>query len=85
MVHPIVAYGNPVLKKRAKEINKDYPGLQQLISDMFETMYFSQGVGLAAPQINFSIRLFVTDGKPFIDEDPDLINFKKVFINPVLV
>jgi peptide deformylase len=85
MVYPIVAYGNPVLKKRAKEIDKNYPGLEQLISDMFETMYFSQGVGLAAPQINYSIRLFVTDGKPFTDDDPKMLEFKKVFINPVMI
>jgi len=85
MVYPIVAYGNPVLKKRAKEIDKNYPGLQQLISDMYDTMYFSQGVGLAAPQINLSIRLFVTDGKPFIEEDSKMTDFKKVFINPVII
>jgi peptide deformylase len=85
MVYPIVAYGNPVLKKRAKEISKDYAGLEQLINDMFDTMYFSQGVGLAAPQINLSVRLFVTDGKPFIDDDPKMENFKKVFINPVIL
>lgn len=85
MVYPIVAYGNPVLKKRAKEITKDYPGLQQLISDMFDTMYFSQGVGLAAPQINLSIRLFIIDGKPFIADDPKMADFKKVFINPVVI
>ena len=85
MVYPIVAYGNPVLKKRAKEIDKNYPGLEQLISDMFETMYFSQGVGLAAPQINYSIRLFVTDGKPFTEDDPKMHEFKKVFINPVMI
>ncbi|MFI5218491.1 MAG: peptide deformylase [Bacteroidia bacterium] len=85
MVYPIVAFGHPVLKKRAGEIDKNYPDLKQLIADMYETMYFSQGVGLAAPQINFSIRLFITDGAPFKDEEEGLENFKKVFINPMMV
>lgn len=96
MILPIVAYGDPVLKKEAEEIDKDYPGLQQLIADMFETMYHASGVGLAAPQIGKSIRLFVVDGSPFAedehdddDEGPDpraegIENFKKVFINPVI-
>ena len=53
MVYPIVAYGHPVLKKRAAEIDKNYPGLKQLVDDMFETMYHSAGVGLAAPQTNW--------------------------------
>lgn len=85
MVYPIVAFGSPVLKKKAKEIDKTYPGLEQLVADMYETMYFSQGVGLAAPQINLSIRLFVADGKPFSDEDKELEKFKQVFINPVII
>ena len=85
MVYPIVAYGNTILKKRAAEIDKNYPGLRQLISDMYDTMHFSQGVGLAAPQINIPIRLFVTDGAPFKDEEPGIENFKKIFINPVLL
>ena len=61
MVYPIVAYGNPILKKRAKEINKDYPELQQLIDDMYETMYHYQGIGLAGPQVNFPYKIFVMD------------------------
>lgn len=85
MIYPIVAYGNAVLKKRAAEIDKNYPNLEQLVADMFETMYHSSGVGLAAPQINVSIRLFVTDGTPFINEEPEMAHFKKVFINPVIV
>ena len=60
MILPIVAYGDPVLKKEEDEIDKDFPGLSQLISDMFETMYQAQGVGLAAPQVGKSIRLFPT-------------------------
>ncbi len=82
MILPIVAYGDPVLKKVAEEIDSDYPGLDKLITDMFETMYSSKGVGLAAPQINKSIRLFIIDASPFADEYPELEGWKKTFINP---
>ncbi|MDQ3050897.1 MAG: peptide deformylase [Bacteroidota bacterium] len=85
MIYPIVAYGHPVLKKRAVEIGPDYPQLKEFIKSMFDTMYESAGVGLAAPQVNFSIRLFVVDGAAFVDEDPDLHDFKKVFLNPVIL
>lgn len=90
MILPVVAYGDPILKKEAVEIDKDYPNLSELIDNMFETMYQAQGVGLAAPQIGHSIRLFVVDGTPFAedeedeDEDPRAVGmegFKKVFIN----
>jgi len=79
---PIVAYGTKVLKQKAEVISSDYPNLEQLIEDMFETMYEASGVGLAAPQIGRSIRLFIVDGSPFADEDPDMEGFRKVFINP---
>ena len=85
MILPVVAYGHPVLKKVAEEIDQDYPGLQQLIADMFETMYHTEGVGLAAPQINKSIRLFVIDAEPFVENYPEAKGFKKVFINPEIV
>jgi len=85
MIYPIAAYGSPILKKVAEEIDEDYQGLKQLIDDMFETMYESAGVGLAAPQISLPIRLFVVDASPFKDEEPDLDGFKKVFINPEIV
>ena len=85
MILPVVAYGHPVLKKIAEEIEPDYPGLQQLIADMFETMYHTEGVGLAAPQINKSIRLFVIDAEPFVENYPAAKGFNKVFINPELV
>lgn len=85
MVLPIVAYGDPILKKVAEEIDEQYPDLEELISDMFETMYESSGVGLAAPQIDRSIRLFIVDGEPFKEDDPNLENFKKVFINPIIL
>ena len=82
MVLPIVAYGDPVLKKRAEDIDKKYSGLKELIENMFETMYQSNGVGLAAPQIGLSIRLFIVDGNPF--EEEEVQGFKRVFINPVI-
>lgn len=85
MIYPIVAYGDPVLRKEAEEIEESYEGLQQLIADMFETMYNASGVGLAAPQIGRSIRLFVVDASSFADEEPELENFKKVFINPIIL
>ena len=88
MILPIVAYGDPVLKRKAQEIDEDYPELQQLIDDMFETMENAQGVGLAAPQIGRSIRLFVIDASSFYDENEpeteELKNFQHVFINPII-
>lgn len=78
---PITAYGDPVLKKVAEAITPDYPELNQLIENMFETMYHAQGVGLAAPQVGLAIRLFVIDASPFEEDDAQLKDFKKVFIN----
>ncbi len=92
MIFPIVAYGDPILKKKAKEIEKDYPRLSELIENMFETMYNAHGVGLAAPQIGLPIRLFVIDTTPFSEdeeleeEEADLLkNFQKVFINATIL
>jgi peptide deformylase len=85
MILPIVAYGTNVLKKKAEVISSDYPGLQQLIDDMYETMYEASGVGLAAPQIGKSIRLFVIDGSSFSDDDPSMEDFRKTFINPTII
>ncbi|MBN2614168.1 MAG: peptide deformylase [Bacteroidales bacterium] len=85
MMLPITAYGHPTLRKKGEEITKDYPDLQQLIADMFETMYESHGVGLAAQQINRAIRLFVIDANPFAEEFPEAKDFKKVFINARIV
>lgn len=85
MILPIVGYGNPILKKRSEEITKDYPELSQLIDNMFETMYVANGVGLAAPQINLSIRLVVIDAEPFKEVYPEAEGFKKVFINPTIL
>jgi peptide deformylase len=81
MIYPITIIGSSVLRKKAEKIDKDYPNLKQLIEDMFETMYVSDGIGLAAPQIGKSIRLLVVDGSPLEEEDPALKGFKKAFIN----
>ncbi len=89
MILPIVAYGAPILRTVAKDINPDFPGLAKLIEDMWETMYASNGVGLAAPQINRDIRLFVVDSSQIfenLDKDeegkyPDAPGIKQVFIN----
>jgi len=83
MILPVYAYGQPVLRQKAKEIDKDYPNLQGLIADMFETMYASNGIGLAAPQIGLGIRLFITDGSEIEDIKPE--GFKQVFINPQII
>ncbi len=80
-VLPILAYGDPVLKAKAKPIEKDHPELNTIINDMWDTMYKAGGVGLAAPQVGKSIRLFVIDANPYADEEPELKDFKKVFIN----
>ena len=69
MILPIVAYGDPVLKKRASEISKDYPNLKETLANMYESMYGAYGVGLAAPQVGLSIRLFLVDTSPFADDD----------------
>ncbi len=96
MVLPIVAYGDPVLRKRAEALAPDHPGLQQLIADLFETMYAAEGVGLAAPQVGQSVRLFVVDAAPMASQNSEgegtsdpaeqalLKTFKQVFINPEL-
>jgi peptide deformylase len=83
MIYPIVMYGDPVLRQRAKEIPTG-TDIKPLVADMFETMYGANGIGLAAPQIGKGIRLFVVDGSA-MDEEPDMENFKKAFINPTIL
>lgn len=83
MVYPIVAYGHPVLKKQAQEIEKDDIDVKQLAEDMFETMHNASGIGLAAPQIGKSIRMFIADATPL--EDEDIGEWKQVFINPEII
>jgi peptide deformylase len=83
---PIIAYGDPVLKRKATAIEPtEYPNIKQLIDDMFETMYAARGVGLAAPQIGLSMRLFIVDATPFDDDEPELKDFKKTFINAMIL
>lgn len=95
MILPIVAYGDSVLRKECNEISEDYKDLDKLLSNMFETMYNAKGVGLAAPQIGKNIRLFIVDATPFAEAtegddeeeqeiDESCIDFKRVFINPIL-
>jgi len=81
MILPVYALGHPVLKKVCDDIDSDYPELEELISNMWETMYHSEGVGLAAPQIGRAIRLFVIDTAQILDEDKKDEGIKKVFIN----
>lgn len=85
MILPIYVIGTPVLRKVAEDITPDYEGLEQLLKDMEETMYHSDGVGLAAPQIGKSIRVFIIDASPMDEDDETLKDFKKVFINPKIV
>lgn len=79
---PIYLYGHPVLRKKSVDIGPDYPNLKELISDMFDTMYKAEGVGLAAPQIGKNINLVVIDASPLAKDDPTLKDFKRTFINP---
>ncbi|MGI9593379.1 MAG: peptide deformylase [Patiriisocius sp.] len=92
MILPIVAYGDPVLRKQCKDISKTYPNLEALLENMYETMYGASGVGLAAPQIGLPIRVFLVDASPFADKDQmdaqeftQVEGFKKTFINPTIL
>ena len=81
MIYPITAYGDPVLRKKAATVERDHKDLTVLVQNMFDTMYHCLGVGLAAPQVGISIRLFVVDATPFSEDEPAANGFKKVFIN----
>ena len=83
MIYPIIMYGDPVLRQKAKEI-ETVSDVTQLIADMYETMHNASGIGLAAPQIGKSIRLFEVDGT-IIEDEPGMADFKKVFINPLML
>lgn len=91
MIYPIVAYGDPILRKVTRPIEKDELDLKTVVANMFETMYDASGVGLAAPQVGMNIRIFVVDGTPMNegeaeeDKEPGLEGFKKAFINPVIL
>ena len=85
MILPVFVYGSPVLRKVAADIPEDYPGLDEFIETLFDTMYQSDGIGLAAPQVGKSIRIFVVDASPLEDDDESLKDFRKVFINPRII
>jgi peptide deformylase len=85
MILTISAYGSPVLRKETEDIDKNYPQLQELIKNMFDTMTFAEGVGLAAPQVGLPIRLFVIDLSPLADDKPEYKNYRKVFVNPEII
>ena len=92
MILPIIAYGDPVLRKLGKSIDKEYPALESLLKNMFETMYGAKGIGLAAPQIGLPIRIFIVDATPFKDDEEleleernFLSTFKQVFINAKII
>lgn len=85
MILPIVAYGDLSLRRPTREIEPEHPNLSEFIQNMWDTMYQASGVGLAAPQVGASIRLFVVDGSSFADEDPEMEHFKHVFINPEIL
>jgi len=82
MTLPIVVYGSPVLREKTRPIDAAYPELGKLVGNMFDTMYAAEGVGLAAPQVGLAIRLFVVDLSPWGDEEPELADYRRVFINP---
>lgn len=82
MIYPIYIYGSSVLRADNEDVPRDFPGLPQLAEAMFETMYASNGVGLAAPQIGKNIRMFVVDVSPFEEHDPGAKDYKRVFVNP---
>lgn len=85
MKYPITVYGDTILRKKAEPIKKDTEGLNEIIENMWETMYYADGVGLAAPQAGLSIRMFVIDASSGADEEPELKYFKKTFINPEII
>jgi len=92
MILPVIAYGDPVLRKKCKEISKDHPKLKDVLANMWETMYNASGVGLAAPQVGLPIRIFLVDTTPFADdeeltaEEREMLDgFKKVFINAKII
>ena len=85
MIYPIVVYGHSVLRKVARDIDENFENLKEFIEDMFETMNDSDGIGLASPQVGKDIRLFVVDASPLEEDEPELKDFRKAFINPQIV
>ncbi|MCQ2374659.1 MAG: peptide deformylase [Salinivirgaceae bacterium] len=85
MILPITIYGNPVLRRKSQPIDKNYPGLKELIANMFDTLKVSEGVGLAAPQVGVNIRLVLIDATPFAEDDANCKDFKLAIINPEII
>jgi len=85
MILPIIGYGHAALRAKNQVVEPGHPGLSELIENMFETMYNAQGVGLAAPQVGVSLRLFVVDGSPMDEDEESMEGFKHVFINPTML
>lgn len=86
MILPVNVYGDSILRRETTLVDRSYPDLKELIENMFQTMYNADGIGLAAPQVGLPIRLFVIDGSPAAsEEEPELENFKKAFINPQII
>jgi peptide deformylase len=85
MILPVLAYGHPVLRRRATDFDLGDPDIPRIIGDMFDTMYASSGVGLAGPQVNIGKRIFVVDATPFAEDDKTLTDCRKVFINPEII
>lgn len=92
MIVPIIAYGDPVLRKMTKEVSSEDPNLKTIISNMYETMYNAYGVGIAAPQVGLALRVFIVDASPFaeddslsVDEQNQLKEFKRTFVNPKIL
>ena len=85
MILPIYIYGHSVLRTKCEVVKSDYPDLNTIIVDMFETMHNAYGVGISAPQIGLSLRIFLIDLTPYHDEDPTIPSIKKVFINPEII
>ena len=85
MILPVYLYGQPVLRKEAEEVPQDYPDLKVLVSNMFETMYHADGIGLAGPQVGLSLRLLVIDADVLADDFPECKGFKRTMINPVFL
>jgi peptide deformylase len=84
MILPVYLYGHPVLRKEAEEVPPGYPGLKKLVANMFDTMYYAEGVGLAAPQVGLSLRLIVLDGNPVAKDYAECKGFRRVMVNPVI-
>jgi peptide deformylase len=85
MILPVILYGDPVLKKRAQEVAPDHPNLREIIKNMWQTMYNAQGIGIAAPQVGLSLRIFVVDTEQLAEKRKKIGGIKKVFINPVIL